>query len=285
MNRGFRYLALLGALFCTAPACAYDLQAPPGNDRVYFEADKADYDKGKDSIHLQGHALVLEYGVNPSSGPLKVTKGEDIMVFPSSHVFVSSGAVLMEDSGGALFGYDAVYDWGSQKGTIKNVNATYSPWRVLKAKSVRRKPGGTYVFKSGRITSCDYEDEHYSFSFTRMHFTPGDRLWGLNAIMYLGKIPVMYLPFIYRPLGNDAAYVTYLEPGYNKRNGLFMKTTIYHRYSKLITSRLFLDYYSKVGVGTGLELGWDNSKNFNGSVAGYRIRDGGVERWGLYGGY
>ena len=283
MNKLFPAGALLALLACGAQA--YDLPTPPGNDRIYFEADNASYDKGKDSLHLEGHALLLEYGLDPSSGPVKITKGEDLYIFPSSHVFVSSGAVLMEDPGGAVFGYDARFDWEKKVGGLNNVNASYSPWRILKAKRMESREGGTYVFKSGRMTSCDYEDEHYSFGFSRMHVTPGDRMWGLNVILYMGKIPVFYLPFMYRPLGKDAAWVTYLDPGYDKRAGFYLRSTIFHRYTKTIISRLFLDYYSKVGMGTGAEVGWNNSKDFNGSIAGYRIRDGGLDRWGLYGGY
>ena len=277
--------ALTALCFCASGVRAYDLPQPPGNDRVYFEADNSSYDKGKDELHLEGHALVLEYGLNPSSGPVKITKGEDLYIFPSSHVFTSSGAVVMEDKGGAIFGYDARFDWESKIGGMNNVNADYHPWRIIRAKRMESRKGGTYVFKSGRVTSCNFPDEHYSFGFSRMHVTPDDRMWGLNVFFYLGKIPVFYLPFMYRPLGKDAAWVTYLEPGYDKRGGAFLKTTIYHRYSKTITSRLFLDYYSKIGVGTGAEMSWNNSKNFNGSIAAYRIRDNGIDRWGLYGGY
>jgi hypothetical protein len=76
----------------------------------------------------------------------------------------------------------------------------------------------------GSLTACDAIDPHYILKAKKLWlFGSGD--WAVsNATLYVGKMPVMWLPFFYYP---SKASMFHPVVGYRSRTGGFVQTTTY----------------------------------------------------------
>ncbi len=80
------------------------------------------------------------------------------------------------------------------------------------------------VMKKGTITSGTWEDPEYSIRAGKI-WLMGPEEWGLvNGLLYLGRIPLLYLPFYYKP-GNDIFFNPSI--GFRNREGTTLQTTTY----------------------------------------------------------
>ncbi|MDD4005034.1 MAG: hypothetical protein PHW69_07525 [Elusimicrobiaceae bacterium] len=278
-------LACLAAVF-TAGAFGYDLPDAGGSPHINFEADRADYNRAADSIKLSGHVKLKEVG-RPDELPGRELFGEEFTVYPSSTVAVSSGGVLVKEGENAFYGEDGVFDWAVKSATLNYVSASYGAWRVMDSEMMSLSSGTEQKYRKVRITSCNLKDPHYYIKLNRLSVIPGRRVYGTGAVLYIDNVPVFYMPVFYKPLGTENPYVTYVAMGYDKRSGGSLKTTTVYKFNPRFTGKLFLDYFTNLGIGTGSELGYKDPARFNGSVAGYYIRENGTanKRWGLTGGY
>lgn len=82
----------------------------------------------------------------------------------------------------------------------------------------------TVTFKDGTLTFCDDEDPHWKIKASRIWLLPGNEFGFLNALLYVGHIPVMYFPFFYYPKDEMIFNPVF---GYDPRKGYSIQTTTY----------------------------------------------------------
>lgn len=262
----------------------YELPSSTGIPHLFFTADEAEYDKANDTIHLKGRVKLSEKERGGGVAPRTMRAGE-LHIRVSSRIVVSPGEVLVEEGSNAIYGKSGWFNTSSHEGALSGVAAAYKPWRV-EGESLEIK-NRRHVYTKAVLTSCDMFPPHYRIKISRLTIIPERRLFATNAVFYLGKVPVLYSPFFYKSLRPDPPFVTKLRPGYDERNGLYLKTSTFHRFNDKTTGKLFLDYFSRRGLGTGGEVDYNDPENFRGNVSGYRIREYGTpsDRWGVGGGH
>ena len=89
---------------------------------------------------------------------------------------------------------------------------------------ITRSEDDVIVLDNGRITSSEADPPNYHIRARKIWvLAPGE--WGLsNATLYVGRVPLFYLPFFFRP-GNRLFSNPSL--GTNDRKGLYIQTTTY----------------------------------------------------------
>jgi len=93
--------------------------------------------------------------------------------------------------------------------------------------AIRRSADDLVVLDSGSITSSLGKDPNYRILTKKIWvLAPGE--WGLqDAVLYLGRIPVLYFPFFFQP-GDDFFFNPVLSfPGAGDRRGTSLQTTTY----------------------------------------------------------
>jgi len=91
--------------------------------------------------------------------------------------------------------------------------------------SISRLEDNTVVIDRGRITSCDIEENPHYHIRARKIWVLAPNEWAiLNAVLYVGRVPVLYLPFFFRP-GDE--FFFHPAIGYRNREGQFIQTTTY----------------------------------------------------------
>jgi lipopolysaccharide assembly outer membrane protein LptD (OstA) len=80
------------------------------------------------------------------------------------------------------------------------------------------------VLSKATITSGENDDEYWSIKSSKLWLLPGSDFAILNAILKVGEIPVLYIPFFYFP-GDEVVFHPVI--GYRSREGGFVQTTTY----------------------------------------------------------
>lgn len=87
-----------------------------------------------------------------------------------------------------------------------------------------RSESNTITFKDGELTFCDDEDPHWRIKANRIWLLPGGEFAFLNARVFVGPCPVLYLPYFYYPKDELIFNPVF---GFEKKRGYFMQTTAY----------------------------------------------------------
>ena len=95
---------------------------------------------------------------------------------------------------------------------------------IVRAEAAGRDSGSTIAFRNGVLTSCDAEEPHWTLRASRIWMLPGNELALLNGILFIGPLPVFYVPFFYYP-GDEMVFHPVF--GYRNREGFFVQTTTY----------------------------------------------------------
>lgn len=266
-----------------APAAAYDLPSSTGTHHVSFDADEAGFNEYTRVINLKGDVKLQEF--SPEGKELKLIRARELSVNMASRTVTAPSDFVMDDDSGTVYGKSGFYNYGSDSGFVRDGSFQYQGF-IFKGRSVSFGPKG-YVYKKASFTSCDREPPHYHLSSSRIYLAPGRYFLAYNNIFYLGKIPILYLPVVYKPMGRITPFVTILRPGYDKRNGAFVKSTFLYRAGPRTRAKVFLDYFSRRGIGTGGELDYRKPEKDITDISVYRIREYGMnkDRWGISGGY
>ncbi len=163
---------------------------------------------------------------------------------------------------------------------------------VCKAPYAIRKPSGEVDVEKAEISSCDYMNhgnEHYSiylnkatlrpymreeFGFSGYEPLPRDHsIIAYNALLKVYGVPIFWFPVFYKPK-DESPGLFGMQIGSESDLGFTLRT--YKRFDiwddPYVSTKLFLDYFSKRGVGYGdeTEINFDNSRTY---FKGYSIYD------------
>ena len=106
----------------------------------------------------------------------------------------------------------------------RNVGGETIRFRFL-GESISRLEGNTVVIDRGQITSCDIEgDPHYHIQARKIWVLAPNEWAILNAVLYVGRVPLLYLPFFFHP-GDE--FFFHPAIGYRDPEGQFLQTTTY----------------------------------------------------------
>ncbi len=118
-----------------------------------------------------------------------------------------------------------------------------------------RDDSGTIAFKTGELTFCNDENPHWKIKASKIWLLPGNEFAFLNALLYVGVVPVLYLPAFYYPKDELVFNPVF---GYRNRSGYYFQTTTYlygrkplekdedFNSEKSSASEMLADYFSLV---------------------------------------
>lgn len=204
-----------------------------------LNANKTEY--AKDPV-TQEEVIVLTGAVKVSveQGTLKTNLSSSKMTYNrKTNMLYAEGGVVMEQSGGTegnqkidaqtvLFNtitHEGIFDGGrvvqSQSEAINlPANSTLS----VSSKMFGKDTKNTVVFKRASLTFCDDENPHWKIRASRIWILPGNEFAFLNALLFVGSVPVLYLPGFYYPKDEIIFNPTF---GYDTRRGYYFQTTTY----------------------------------------------------------
>ena len=129
-----------------------------------------------------------------------------------------------------------------------------------------------YVATNVMVTTDDYSEPAITIRARKLKIVPGKYFEARNALLYLGGVPVFYLPYYKRNLG-DRANNFNLTPGYRSRFGPFVLGSYNWYWQEELDGALHLDYRIKRGVAAGPDLNYHLGRWGEGSIRYYYMND------------
>lgn len=250
-------------------------------DKVEFVSEYAFYESTKTIVSLSTNVVIniLDKDDNPI---LKLKTHHADINLSSATIRVSSFTI--ETSSVYIKGVEGVYNIDSASGRFFSTYTRYD--RFILKSSFSDILKNKQIHHHAYMTTCDKEKPHYRISSSKITLSPSRYLLSYNNIFYLGDIPILYLPILYKPLGEGTPLISQFYPGSDERNGFYIKSNYTYKLSRYHKVRAYLDYYSKKGFGTGGEFFGYNPEIFKYNVSFYRIDEYGSSPvyWGVNGG-
>ncbi len=279
----FKAAILLFFMYFAADAfCADLLSISSQTKRVEFESGFSYYDSKNGDVYLSTGVVVRQIDANDFLLK-KITSGEILLKSAESRIVMNSPFV-MEDSSGTIKAEKGYYDYSRNEGLLKN--GVFNLGRfIFRGKEIKVKDG-SYSYRSASLTTCDLEEPHYRIAAHKISLSPGRYFVAYSTIFYLGRVPVFYFPVVYKPLGEGTPVLSQFYPGYDERNGFYIKSNYTYKFNRYSRAKVFLDYFSRKGFGTGTELDYYRPDKNISSISYYRINEYSreSERWGVNGG-
>ncbi|BDU62477.1 membrane protein [Candidatus Borrelia fainii] len=180
-------------------------------------------------------------------------KGDKIIFNKNSKKLFSSGNVeykfdLSSDEKLYFYGGELFIDFDSQNFLLKNGTVQKKMNKNLidhivsfGGKVLRRLDNDSNILEEAFITTSKIPEPYYSIRASKIWILPSGDLGILNAAFYIGRVPIFYIPFFFRP-GDSLFFNPSL--GYSSRKGLTLFNTVYllGKKSANIDEVSFLDF-------------------------------------------
>ena len=258
-NLIFMSLFLITTLFC--PFLAVDAQ---GEEPLGFEADGVlEYVEG-------GDIVIGQKNVRLTYGDVRL-RAEDVRADIKKGIVTAKGdAVLILDKN-VFKGEEIEYNFKEGKGKILKASTVQGPW-YIKADMLEKIGPREYHAYDARVTSCEYAKPHYYFSATKIKLWPHERIWIENAVMWIGNLPVFYLPVYTRSL-KGKPYGLVVCPGYDTKKGFFLLSHYNWFIDRDLEGRIYFDPIEKSGLGRGFDIRYGLDGAPLGYLYAYQMRE------------
>ena len=264
----FIFLLGLSLSVCSGVALSDE---PAGQLPLTCDADKMDYDRENgiltgtgnvkivyEDVTLQADKVTVTLATKDAyaEGNVRVTQGEKVMTAETMH-----------------------YNFETKQGDIDKPEGFVYPWYWKGEKVVRHSPEFYEVFDC-MLTTCDTcEDPKYHLKAKTVEFYPGNKIVARHVVIYLGKMPVFYLPVYKQSLKDNKSRWT-VVPGYSDKWGAYLLTAYDWLMTEFVDSKVRLDYRHKRGFGVGVDADYrikkEDKQVGSGTVKTYYIDDKGI---------
>ena len=179
-----------------------ELSVSKGSVSTEIKAEKITYDRKTEMLYAEGNVLITTK--SSSAGGEKTTASALLMntatlegIFDDGRVVQTKSDALNLPSGSTLVVFSDVFG---------------------------KTESNTIAFKNSSLTFCDDDNPHWKINATRTWLLPGGEFAFFNALLYVGPVPVLYLPAFYYPKDELIYNPSF---GYREKEGYFVNTTIY----------------------------------------------------------
>jgi lipopolysaccharide assembly outer membrane protein LptD (OstA) len=114
--------------------------------------------------------------------------------------------------------WSSIFTDGSS--SMENDGSSY----LFSGSVIYRSDQDVTILKKATISSGESENEFWSIKASKLWLLPGSDFAIFNAVLKVGEIPVLYIPFFYFP-GDEMIFHPVI--GYRSREGGFVQTTTY----------------------------------------------------------
>ena len=198
------------------------------------------------------------------------------------------GLPVFSDGRDRMTGERMEFNFKTEKGRVTRGRTEFEDGKYY-GQHIKRLSGDTLNVSHGIYTTCDLPDDpHFHFASRRMKIIVNDKVVARPIVMYLGKIPILALPFGVFPT-RPGRHSGLIMPrfGQSVREGRYLRGLGYYwAASDYWDARFSVDYYDRSGWLARSYLNYAWRYHFNGSLSGSLTRrsfagEGEQRRWDL----
>jgi len=229
-----KIIVLFSLVFCFSFVFAEEVTTIVINNARRTEYKKSE-DTGNDSIFLDGN---VELSVKKNDDTT-VVRADSVVYDRKTEMLYADGTVEIiqkKSSGGEdkTFASSVLLNTKTMEGifdgarvVMGNTDAFSLPSDsvlVVFSEIFGKTNNNVISFKKSSLTFCDEEDPHWQIKASRTWLLPGGEFAFLNALLYVGPVPVMYFPAFYYPKDELVFNPVF---SYTKRKGNAIQNTLY----------------------------------------------------------
>ncbi len=181
---------------------AVKISVARGSNKNSINADIVRYDRTAEMIYAEGNVSLEQ--TTASSGGQTVTASALMFNARTLEGIFDDGRAVQKES-------DAI-------------NLPSGSTLIVASNIFGRSESNTIAFKDGVLTFCDDENPHWNIKASRIWLLPGGEFAFLNARVFVGPVPVLYLPAFYYPKDELIFNPVF---SYTRREGYSVQTTAY----------------------------------------------------------
>jgi LPS-assembly protein len=226
--------------------------------QVTMQADQVSFSTTDNKANAKGNVVV--------NGKDQQLFCDQLQLDRAIQQVVAQGDVYLDTPQEQVLADGLTYNFNDKTGEFRDARMYVDPYQI-KGQKIEKISENHMALEEGYLTTCDLDEPHYRMGAHRMDIYPKDKAVIHGMKIYLGKVPVMYLPYFVQDLKNRPI-VTFV-PGESKEFGLFLMTTAKFQLNNRIKLTLHLDGRERDGVGEGFDVKY-NTPNFgSGLVSAY----------------
>ncbi len=164
------------------------------------------------------------------------------------------------------------YDFKNKRIEAENFRFGRSPFFIGGQKVEVSQSTTNQVVTQATLTTDDISSPSYRIQARRLTITADKTIVAENALLYLGKVPVMYFPKYTRKADSHSNFWT-ASPGYRSLYGAFFLSSYHWQLKTNLNADLDLDYRQRRGVGGGPRFSFDTDNLGKGGGGFYYLRD------------
>ncbi|OIO02422.1 hypothetical protein COY52_11220 [Candidatus Desantisbacteria bacterium CG_4_10_14_0_8_um_filter_48_22] len=240
-----------------------------GTTPIYCESDYLEYNKGKGIVEGWGKVGVRYKDVEIYSDYLRVNvESEEIL---------ASGNISFMSRSGKIEGDSVAYGIKSERGIVQNASTSFQPL-FYRGKKIEKLSDKELTVSNGLCTTCDLPEPHYSLRASRISIYPEDSIVAFNVGLFLGSVPVFYIPVFTFPLKKGR--ISWLIPtvGYSADKGWYVQAGYNYSIRSALYGNVFGEYMEKKGFGLGSEFEY-SANRYEGASSIYYVRDRDTDRY------
>jgi lipopolysaccharide assembly outer membrane protein LptD (OstA) len=244
------------------------------SSQVTMQADQVSFSTVDNKAHAQGNVVI---------------KNKDTLLYCDQlqldrvvQQVVAQGDVYLDTPQEQVLAQGLTYNFKDGTGEFRDARVYLDPYQV-KGQKIDKVSENYMTMDEGYLTTCDLDEPHYRMGAHRMDIYQHDRAIVHGMKIYLGNVPVMYLPYYVQDLKNRPI-LTFI-PGEKKDFGLFLLTTARFQVGSHLKVALHADVRERDGFGEGFDVNY-NTPNFGrGLVSAYYTDENQIAShhlWDLY---
>jgi lipopolysaccharide assembly outer membrane protein LptD (OstA) len=219
---------------------------------VSIEADSSVYRAETKELLLRGNVVVTRSATEADSA---ITLRADAIEGRVDGTMEAEGNVRINYGEIEAAAARGAYDFAIGTGSFEGVEVVHDSWFIDAAEIQIRGPR-EFVIEDCNVTACDAKPPHYRFRVGRATFRDGV-LSARNTRLYIGRVPVMWLPFFALTPGAPRPPLS-IAGGKSDYEGYFVKLGYRYAFGGAGDGTLKVDWRSHRGWGYGVEhrIGW-----------------------------
>ena len=234
------------------------------SESVEVNADRLEYEEDKKLLKAVGN-VVIQHGPD-------TLRADYAEIYKDSKDVFAKGHVVLERENGTWEGDELTYNLEAKTGDFGTFDGFYDPYYV-RAQDSKRIEEDTFQLEQATLTTCPEGNNEFRIQSKSARIVEGKTLTAKNVVVFLGPIPIFYLPYWKQNLEEKDTHFDFL-PGYSSEMGAYLLTSYNRRLHPAVKSSTHLDVRAKRGLGLGQDFFWkDPRENWVGSLQTYYIDD------------
>lgn len=232
-------------------------EEPPAS--VEINGDQVEFSMEENKVIAQGNVSVKKQDVTLLCDRLEF--------FRATKFAVAEGHVVLIRSEGRLAGDKMHFNFGTMTGDFVSAKIYAKPFFGVGEKI--EKVGENHMrMEQGYLTTCDHDKPHFRMKTKKVDIYPGDKIVARNVRLFVGNMPLVYIPRFTQDISNKRPLLTY-TPGYDKQWGAFLLTTWNIPLNEYVRTYWHADYRERLDLGLGFDMHYDTKKFGDGLIRTY----------------